>query len=71
LPKLLQILDERNTLAKFEQILKIEVHQHQNRMWNELFVKWKRYPIDEATRENEAKLRLTSLIFVMKTMTFF
>jgi hypothetical protein len=27
-----QILDERNTLAKLEQILKTAIHQHQNRV---------------------------------------
>jgi hypothetical protein len=53
LPKLPQILDEGNTLAKPKHILTTKVCQHQNRMWNEVLVKWKHYLVDEATWKNE------------------
>ncbi len=37
--------------------------QHQNRMWNEVLVKWKHCRIDETTWENEAKFKANFLDF--------
>jgi hypothetical protein len=61
--ELSQTLDERNTLVKHEQILKTIVHQHQNRVWNEVLVKWKHCPVEQIIWENETKFKIKFLDF--------
>jgi hypothetical protein len=61
--KLLQTLDEGNTLAKLEQILKTTVHRHQNRVWNEVLVKWKHPLVKQIIWENETKLKANFIDF--------
>ncbi len=70
--ELLQTLDEGNTLAGSKQILKIEVCQHQSRMWNEVLVKWKQYLVEKATWENKTKFKANfPNFFTLRTMTSF
>ncbi len=71
MPKLPQILDEENTLAKPKHILKTKVCQHQNKMWNEVLVKWKHYFVDEVTWKNEVEFKANFPNFVIKDNDLF
>jgi hypothetical protein len=66
LHELPQTLDEGNVLAKPEQILKTKVCQHQNKIWNEVLIKWKHYHVDKTTWKMKHNVKLTFLIFVVK-----
>jgi hypothetical protein len=50
-------LDEGNALTQPKRIFKTKVCQHQNKVWNEMLVKWKHYLVEKATWENETKFK--------------